>query len=95
MAIVTTTSITIDGSTTAFDYAGGAGLAIVTGEFKGATIELEFSLDDTNYAPVGKESIIFQPSGFAIGDIPSCKLRWRVRGAVTGTNLTASIEDSY
>ena len=93
MAVNTDSSITADGVTTAHDYAGGPGAAVVTGTFDGATIELEISLDDTNYAPVGNESILFQPNGFSIGNIPACKLRWRTKNAGTNTDLTATTED--
>ena len=93
MAINTDSNITADGTTTSYAYQGGPGAAIVTGTFDGATIELEFSLDGANYAPIGRESILFQPNGFAIGDIPACDVRWRVRNAGNDTNLTASVED--
>lgn len=94
MAINTDSSITTNGTTTAFDYAGGAGAAIVTGTFDGSLIELEFSLDDTNYAPVGNESILFQPNGFAIANLPACKMRWKLSNAGTDTDLTASVENA-
>ena len=93
MAINTDSNITADSTTTPYAYPGGPGAAIATGTFDGATVELEISLDGTNYAPVGNESILFQPNLFAIGDIPACDMRWKISNAGASTSVTLSIED--
>lgn len=93
MAINTDSNQTANGTTTPYAYPGGPGAAIATGTFDGAYVELEISLDGTNYAPVGNESILFQPNAFALGDLPACDLRWKISKAGTDTDITLSIED--
>jgi len=89
---INTVTITDNGTETFFEYAGGPGAAIVTGEFNTAYTQLEFSLDDTNYAPIGAEAILFQPNGFAIGNIPACRMRWVTSLGDGSTNIVASVE---
>jgi len=87
-----TTSITANGTTTPIDYAGGKGATIATGSFdNGGKLQLEYSLDDTNYAPVGKESVLMQPGGFLF-ELPACKLRWNCTEATTTPSISASVE---
>ena len=89
---INTTTINSNGTEAFFEYAGGPGAAIVTGDFDTAYTQLEFSLDDTNYAPIGAEAILFQPNGFAIGDIPACRMRWVTSLGNGSINLVASVE---
>ena len=89
---INTVTITENGTETFFEYAGGPGAAIATGEFDAAYIQLEFSLDDINYAPIGAESILFQPNGFSITNIPACRMRWVTALGGGNINIIASVE---
>jgi hypothetical protein len=95
MAIVTQT-ITTDGDQTVFSYAGGSGAAIVTGTFNQGSLQLLFSLDDTNYAPIGGESLLEHDGGFAINNIPACSMRWRVKTASgqSAPSVIASVQEA-
>lgn len=87
-----TTSITANGNTTPFDFQGGKAATIATGNFdNGGKLQLQYSLDDTNYAPVGKESVLMQPGGFLF-ELPACKMRWNLSEATTTVSITASVE---
>lgn len=91
---INTDTITSNGTESFFEYAGGAGAAIASGTFDGGLLELEFSLDNTNYAPIGNESILFQPNGFAIANIPACRMRWKMSNGGDNISITASVENA-
>ena len=89
---INTDSISSEGTTTAYDWTGGDGVAIATGVFAGE-LRLEYSLDDTNYAPVGKGGALQQDGGFGF-KLPACKVRWRLTKTSDATSaITASVEN--
>lgn len=88
---INTQTLTTNGTTTPHTWTGGDGTAIATGEFSKGRLALEFSLDGTNYAPVGPEGTLYGPSGFNF-KLPACDLRWNLSGATT-PNIVASTEE--
>lgn len=91
---IETQTLTVNGTGDVFSYAGGSGAAIATGDFNGGNLRLEFSLDDTNYATIGRESIMFEANGFAINNIPACSMRWVLTDVEAPIAIVASVENA-
>ena len=93
---INTDTITATGTTTPYDWTGGDGTAIVTGYIGGGSTELEYSLDDTNYAPTG--GILTGEGGFNF-TLPACKVRWNTKitsadaTVLSAINFKASVEN--
>ena len=89
---INTDTISEVGTTTPYSWTGGEGAAIGTG-FSGAIVELEYSLDDTNYASVGGEGILKTDGGFGF-TLPACSIRWRMTANnPSDSTVTLSVEN--
>lgn len=89
MAVITQ-SLTANGAGTPFTIAAGVSTIVVSGNMQGGELDLEISIDDTNYGSAGKQ---FRGPGAANIEVSqACSGRWLVSGARTTPAITVSVE---